>query len=96
MPLLKATENEHSKFYKKEELEENSIYSFKLITSNEQKNSIGVSESKFLKDETIPFQIKPWGYEEMKNSDKKVNEGAFCIEKKAAFRGEWGLLTICK
>ena len=32
----------------------------------------------------------------MKNSDKKVNEGAFCIEKKAAFRGEWGLLTICE
>ena len=30
----------------------------------------------------------------MKNSDKKVNVGAFSIEKKAAFRGEWGLLTI--
>ena len=31
----------------------------------------------------------------MKNSDKKVNVGAFRIEKKkTAFRGEWGLLTI--
>ena len=25
---------------------------------------------------TIPFQIKPWGYAEMKNSDQKVNVGA--------------------
>ena len=23
-------------------------------------------------DATIPFQIKPWEYEEMKNSDEKV------------------------
>ena len=30
MPLLKATENE-TEFYKKEELEENSFYSFKPI-----------------------------------------------------------------
>ena len=31
MPLLKATENETMNFYKKEELEENSFYSFKPI-----------------------------------------------------------------
>ena len=32
----------------------------------------------FLSDATIPFQIKPWEYEDwMKNSDKKVNVGAF-------------------
>ena len=31
MPLLKATENETLNFIKKEELEENSIYSFKPI-----------------------------------------------------------------
>ena len=29
--------------------------------------------SKILMDATIPFQIKPWEYEEMKNSDGKVN-----------------------
>ena len=65
--------------YKKEEFEENSIYSFKKIRSTEYKNSIGVSESKFLTDATIPFQIKPWGYDEMKNSDEKVSVGAFCV-----------------
>ena len=59
--LLKATENE-TEFYKKEELEENSNYSFKpikdvkLISTKEKKNSIGVSESKILMDATIPFQ----------------------------------------
>ena len=31
MPLLKATENETLNFIKKEEIEENSIYSFKPI-----------------------------------------------------------------
>ena len=41
----------NSEFYKKEELEENSIYSFKPIEdvklwSTEQKNSIDFSESK--------------------------------------------------
>ena len=35
-----------------------------------------------LKDVSIPFQIKPWEYEEMKNSDKKVNIGAFREIKK--------------
>ena len=29
---------------------------------------------KYLSDATIPFQIKPWEYEDwMKNQDKKVN-----------------------
>ena len=46
---------------KKEELEENSNYSFKPIEdvklrSTEKKNSIGVSEGKILVDATIPFQ----------------------------------------
>ena len=58
--LLKATENE-TEFYQKEELEENSNYSFKPIEdvklrSTEKKNSNGVSESKILVDATIPFQ----------------------------------------
>ena len=47
--------------YKKEEFEENSVYSFKKIRNTEYKNSIGVSESKFLTDATIPFQIKQIG-----------------------------------
>ena len=34
-------------------------------------------KSKILKDASIPFQVKPWEYEEMKNSDEKVNIGAF-------------------
>ena len=38
-----------------------------------KKNSTGVSQSKILTDATISFQIKPWRYEEMKNSDEKVN-----------------------
>ena len=42
-----------------------------------KKNSIGVSQSKILTDATISFQIKPWRYEEMKNSDEKVNVKAF-------------------
>ena len=51
----------NSEFYKKEELEENSIYSFKPIEdvklgSTEQKNSIDFSESKIPIDATIPFQ----------------------------------------
>ena len=33
--------------------------------------------SKILTDATISFQIKPWRYEEMKNSDEKVNVKAF-------------------
>ena len=42
-----------------------------------KKNSTGVSQSKILTDATISFQIKPWRYEEMKNSDEKVNVKAF-------------------
>ena len=57
-----------------------------------KKNSIGVSESKILIDATLPFQIKPWGYEEMTKPDEKVNIGAFHCAKKAVFMGE-GLLT---
>ena len=88
----------NSEFYEKEELEENSIYSFKTIEDitnrrNEIErhrptkivsDSIGVSES----DNSIS---KPWGYEEMKNPDERVNIGA--VEaKNAVFSGE-GLLT---
>ena len=43
-------------FIKKEELEENSNYSFKPI-EDVKLRSIGVSESKILIDATIPFQI---------------------------------------
>ena len=60
--------------------EQNSIqYRFEQIRSTEKKNCIGVSQSKILIDATISysFQIKPWGYEEMKNSDEKVNISAF-------------------
>ena len=42
-----------------------------------KKNSIDVSQSKILTYATISFQIKPWRYEEMKNSDEKVNVKAF-------------------
>ena len=55
-----------------------------------KKKSIGFS--KILMDATIPFQIKPWECEEMKNSDGKVNIGAFRDVKKAVFRWE-GLLN---
>ena len=68
-----------------------------------KKNSIGVSQSKILINATmplcqnsyrchyatIPFQIKPWEYEEMKNPDEKVNMGAFCKCKKAVFSIGW-------
>ena len=43
-------------------------------------------------DATIPFQIKPWEYKEMKNSDGKVSIGVFQDVKKAVFRWE-GFLT---
>ena len=46
------------------------------------------SQSKILIDATIPFQIKPWEYEEMKNSDEKVNIGAFRDVKKQNNRNE--------
>ena len=82
--------------YKKEEFEENSVYSFKKIRNTEYKNSIGVSESKFLTDATIPFQIKPWGYDETKNSDEKVSVGAFCVLKKLHLGGGGKLLTYMR
>ena len=54
-----------------------------------KKNSIGVSRV----NASIPFQIKPWEYEEMKTSDEKVNIGAFReVKKQYLARGE-GLLT---
>ena len=43
--------------------------------------------SKILKDASIPFQIKPWEYEEMKNSDGKVNIEAFHDVKKQYLGG---------
>ena len=65
MPVLKATEIKRWIWKKKNDLKKNSIYSFYCV-----------SQSKILIDATIPFQIKPWEYEEMKNSDEKVNIGA--------------------
>ena len=47
-----------------------------------KKKSIGVSKIKILIDDTISFQIKSWGYDEMKNSDEKVNIRAFCDVRK--------------
>ena len=48
---------------------------------------MGVSQCKIFIDATIQFQIKPWEYEEMKNSDEKVNIGAFRDVKKQFLRG---------
>ena len=48
------------KFYKKEELEETSIYSFNFLINKKhqiKKNSIAVSESKVLIDATIPLSL---------------------------------------
>ena len=42
--------------------------------------------SKILMDATIPFQIKPWEHEEMKNSDEKVNIEA-CHDVKKQYLG---------
>ena len=39
---------------------------------------------------TIPFQIKPWAYDEMKNSNEKVSVGAFCVEIKLHLAGGEG------
>ena len=47
----------------------------------------GVSQSKILIDAPIPFQIKPWGYEKMRNSEEKVNIGAFRDVKKRYLEG---------
>ena len=69
-----------------------SIEDTEIETYQIKKNSIGVSESKILIDAAFRFQVKPWGYEEMKNPDEKVDMGAFHDAKKAVFMGE-GLLT---
>ena len=56
----------NSEFYKKKELEEISICSFKPKRSTELKKIVFVlvRSVKFLSDATIPFQIKPWEYED--------------------------------
>ena len=77
----------NSEVYKKKELEENPINSFKAIRSTELKKKVLVLVSKILRDATIPFQIEPWEYEEMKNSDRKVNIEAFCDVKKQYLGG---------
>ena len=46
-----------------------------------------MSQSKILKDASIPFQIKPWEYEEMKNSDEEINIRAFREVKKQYLGG---------
>ena len=66
-----------SEFYQKKELEEN----------QSEKHRCEPIQSKILKDASIPFQIKPWEYEEMKNSDEKVNIGAFHEVKKQYLGG---------
>ena len=52
-----------------------------------KKKIVSVFNNKILMDATIPFQIKPWEYEEMKNSDGKVNIGAFRDVKKQYLGG---------
>ena len=56
----------YSEFNKKKELEEISICSFKPIRSTELKKIllVFVRSVKFLSDATIPFQIRPWEYED--------------------------------
>ena len=56
----------NSEFYKKKEFEEISICSFTTIRSTELKKIVlvFVRSVKFLSDATIPFQIKPWEYED--------------------------------
>ena len=56
----------YSEFYKKKEFEEISICSFTPIRSIELKKIVLVlvRSVKFLSDSTIPFQIKPWEYED--------------------------------
>ena len=77
----------NSEFYKKKRLEENPVFSFKPIRSTESKKILLVLVSKILMDATIPFQIKPWEYEEMKNSDGKVSIEAFHDVKKQYLGG---------
>ena len=67
-----------SEFYKKEELSENSTYSFEQIRSTDKKKIVLVLvRVKFSWMPLFSFQIKPWGYKEIKNSDGKVNISAF-------------------
>ena len=56
----------NSEFYKKKEFEEISICSFTPIRSTELKKIVLVlvRSVKFLSDATIPFQIKPWEYDD--------------------------------
>ena len=56
----------NSAFYEKKEFEEISICSFKPVRSTELKTVVLVlvRSVKFLSDATIPFQIKPWEYED--------------------------------
>ena len=56
----------NSEFYKKRELEEISICSFKPIRSTELKKVVLVlvRSVNSLSDATILFQIKPWEYED--------------------------------
>ena len=52
-----------------------------------KKKTVLVLVSKIFMDANIPFQFKPWEYEEMKNSDGKVNIGAFRDVKKQHLGG---------
>ena len=65
MSVLKAIEIKLG-FYTKKEFEEISICSFTPIRSTELKKIVLVlvRSVKFLSDATIPFQIKPWEYED--------------------------------
>ena len=73
MPLFKVTEIK-LRFFIKEGVRREPIRG-----APNKKNSIGVSRVtlKIPKDTSIPFQINPWEYEKMKNSDEKVNIGSF-------------------
>ena len=77
MPLLKATE------IKLWILLNEGVRREPIGEAPNKKNSIGVSRV----NASIPFQIKPWKYEEMKNSDEKVNIGAFREVKKQYLGG---------
>ena len=77
MPLFKATE------IKLCSLSKEGLKREPIGEAPNKKNSIGVSRV----NASIPFQIKPWEYEEMKNSDKKVDIGAFREVKKQYLGG---------
>ena len=65
MPVLRQLKL-NSEFYKKRQLEEISICSFKPIRSTELKKVVLVlvRSVNSLSDATILFQIKPWEYED--------------------------------